>query len=110
MQRQEDQGGLQEMQCPGHGSEVPRHPQEGGHLLPPGSSLGLTRKQACRLVVLLLAPAVSPEKGLLGGISDMVATGHEGRVFFLTVPHGMWNLSSLTRGQTHIPCTGSMES
>ena len=55
------------MPCPGHGSEVPRHPQEGGHLLPPGSSLGLTRKQVCRMVVPLLAPAVSPEKGLLGG-------------------------------------------
>lgn len=36
---------IQEMQCPGHGSEVPRRPPEGGHPIPPGSSLGLTQKQ-----------------------------------------------------------------
>ena len=31
-------------------------------------------------------------------------------LFFLATPHGMWDLSSPTRGQTHAPCTGSMES
>ena len=30
-------------------------------------------------------------------------------VFFLAV-HGMWDLSSLTRVETNIPCRGSMES
>lgn len=31
--------------------EVPRlPPPEGGHLIPPGSSLGLTQKQVCRMV------------------------------------------------------------
>ena len=28
---------------------------------------------------------------------------------FLATLHGMWNLSSLTRDQTHAPCNGSME-
>ena len=26
---------------------------------------------------------------------------------FLAAPHGMWDLSSLSRGQTHISCIGS---
>ena len=30
--------------------------------------------------------------------------------FFLVVPHGMWDPSSWTRDQTHVPCAGSMES
>ena len=28
-------------------------------------------------------------------------------VYFLAAPHGMWDLSSPTRGHTHAPCTGS---
>ena len=32
------------------------------------------------------------------------------QISFLTVPHSKWDLSSLTRGQTHAPCSGSMES
>ena len=30
--------------------------------------------------------------------------------FFLATPHGMWDLSSLTRDQTCAPCSGSTES
>ena len=30
--------------------------------------------------------------------------------FFLAELHGIWNLSSLTRDQTHTPCSGSIES
>ena len=30
--------------------------------------------------------------------------------FFLAAPHGMWDLSSLTRDRTHAPCSGSAES
>ena len=29
---------------------------------------------------------------------------------FWLLPNGMWDLSSPTRGQTHVPCTGSGES
>ena len=29
---------------------------------------------------------------------------------FLTMPRGMWDLSSLTRDQTRVPCSGSAES
>ena len=28
-------------------------------------------------------------------------------IFFLAMLHGMWDLSSLTRDQTHVPCIGS---
>ena len=28
---------------------------------------------------------------------------------FLAVPHGMWDLSSLTRDQTHAACIASLE-
>ena len=28
--------------------------------------------------------------------------------FFLALPHGMWDLSSLTRDRTHAPCIGSV--
>ena len=76
------------MQCPGHGSEVPRRPQEGGHLIPPGSSLGLTQKQVCRMVVPLLAPAVSPKKGLLRGFQVWWPLDLRGEFFFFTVPQG----------------------
>ena len=76
MQRQEGHGGIPEMQCPGHGSEAPRCPQEGGHLIPPGSSLGLTRKQVCRMVVL------SPEKGLLRGFQVWWPLDLRGEFFF----------------------------
>ena len=31
-------------------------------------------------------------------------------LFFLALPHGTWDLSSLTRGGTHAPCIRSMES
>ena len=92
------------MQRPGHGSEALRRPQEAGHLIPPGSSLGLTRKQVCGMVAPLLAPTVSPEKGLLGGFQVWWPLDLRGEFFFLTVPHGMWDLSSLTRDQTHILC------
>ena len=30
--------------------------------------------------------------------------------FFLATPHGMWDLSFPTRGLTHAPCSGSVES
>ena len=30
--------------------------------------------------------------------------------FFLAVPHGIWDLRSLTRGQTHAPCIGGTQS
>lgn len=87
------------MQCPGHGSEVPRRPPEGGHLIPPGSSLGLTQKQVCRMVVPLLAPAVSPKKGLLRGFQAWWPLDLRGELFLLC--HG---------DRAHTPCTGSMES
>ena len=29
---------------------------------------------------------------------------------FLAIPHGMWDLSSLTKDGTSVPCTGSVES
>ena len=29
---------------------------------------------------------------------------------YLWLRHGMWDLSSLTEHQTHVPCSGSMES
>ena len=29
--------------------------------------------------------------------------------FFLAVPCGMWDLSSLTRDETQAPCSGSVE-
>ena len=29
---------------------------------------------------------------------------------FLAMPHSMWDLSSLTGGQTHVPCSGNLES
>ena len=32
------------------------------------------------------------------------------QIFFSAAPCSMWDLSSLTRDQTHTPCTGSMES
>ena len=28
-------------------------------------------------------------------------------IYFLVMPRGMWDLSSQTRDQTHIPCIGS---
>ena len=31
-------------------------------------------------------------------------------VFFLAIPNGMWDLSSLTKDQTCAPCPGSSES
>ena len=31
-------------------------------------------------------------------------------LFFFSLPLGMWDLSSLTRDQTHAPCIGSMAS
>ena len=29
-------------------------------------------------------------------------------IYFLAVPHGIWDLSSNTRYQTHVPCNGSV--
>ena len=31
-------------------------------------------------------------------------------IYSLAEPHGMWNLSSLTKDQTHTPCSGRVES
>lgn len=93
------------MQCPGHGSEVPRRPPEGGHLIPPGSSLGLTQKQVCRMVVPLLAPAVSPKKGLLRGFQAWWPLDLRGEFFYCatgiepTPPAlGAWSLAHWAAG------------
>ena len=51
--------GLRRCSALGVGLKVP------GILVPPGSSLGLAWKQVYRAVVLLLAPSMSSEKGLL---------------------------------------------
>lgn len=68
--------GLRRCSALGVGMKVP------GILAPPGSSLGLAGKQVYRAVVLLLAPSMSSEKGLLRTFQIMVAAGREERAVF----------------------------
>lgn len=68
--------GLRRCNALGVGLKVP------GILVPPGSSLGLAWKQVYRAVVLLLAPSMSSEEGLLRRFQVMVAAGREERAVF----------------------------
>ena len=47
---------------------------------------------------------------LLFTLEVYLVLGGGGCVFVCFCPHGMQDLSSLTRDGTHAPCTGSMES
>ena len=42
------------------------------------------------------------------GTKDLLIL-HKTSFFFLAVPHGLWNLSSLIMDGTYVPCIGSTE-
>ena len=50
-------------------------------------------------------PALSPQRR--ESLEDTGFSFAFNFLSFLAVPHGMWDLSSLTRDPTHIPCIGS---
>ena len=61
------------------------------------------------MIIILFFGHLQTGMGLNSTVSPHFLPSLLGSFFFIAALHGMWDLSSLTKDQTHVPCSGSTE-